>query len=229
MMVLAPKDEEELRQMLFFALQQEGPVALRYPRGAGLGVDLTKSFSGIPKGRAEVIRREGAVGILAVGSMVDTARKAGNLLGEKGIGTAVANMRFVKPLDEDLLLHWAMEKRLLVTMEENVLSGGFGSAVTECLADAGILVPVLRIGIGDFFVEQGTRKELLELCGMTAEQVAAKVEAKYLELGRSGHEEAGKTGHHREPEHKRKAPDGIGAFGEVQPEAAAVQRTENDQ
>ena len=119
--------------------------------------------------------------MLAVGSMVDAASRAADILGQEtpSLRAALANMRFVKPLDEDLLCRWAEEKKLLVTLEENVLAGGFGAAVLEVLADKGLSVPVLRIGIGDCFVEQGTRKELLELCGMTPERIARRVKEKY--------------------------------------------------
>ena len=181
MTVLAPKDEAELRQMLAFAMEEEGPVALRYPRGAGLGADLSGELAAIPKGKAEVLREEGDIGMLAVGSMVDAASRAADFLGQEtpSLRAALANMRFVKPLDEDLLCRWAEEKRLLVTLEENVLAGGFGAAVLEFLADRDFSVPVLRIGLGECFVEQGSRKDLLELCGMTPERIARRVKEKY--------------------------------------------------
>ncbi|MBR3457909.1 MAG: 1-deoxy-D-xylulose-5-phosphate synthase, partial [Selenomonadaceae bacterium] len=182
MTVLVPKDEAELRQMLAFAIRQDGPVALRYPRGAGLGADMSGELAGIVRGRAQILREEGDIGMLAVGTMVDAASRAADILRRESMEAAVANMRFVKPLDEELLCRWAKQKKLLVTLEENVLAGGFGSAVLEFLADHGFSVPVLRIGIGDSFVEQGTRQELLELCGMAADQIAARVKARHLEL-----------------------------------------------
>ena len=175
MHVLVPKDEEELRHMLATAIAIDGPAAIRYPRGAGRGVTLTDDFRTLPIGKAEVLHEEGEVALLAVGTMVEKAEKAAELLHEQGVEAAVVNMRFVKPLDEALILRYAAEKKLLVTLEENALAGGFGASVLECLADHGAAVPVLRFGIPDRFVEQGTRQELLSLCGLQAEAIAAAI------------------------------------------------------
>ena len=175
MTVMAPRDENELRQMLGAALEWKRPVALRYPRGAGLGIEVQKEFQPIPYGKAEVLSRRGKIALLAVGSMVDNASKAAIQLAGDGIAVSVVNMRFVKPLDRELLLELAGEMELLVTLEENVLAGGFGSAAAECLADAGAAVPLLRIGIEDAFVPQGSRNELWELCGLLPEQIAGRI------------------------------------------------------
>lgn len=175
MTIMAPKDENELRQMLGVALQWKRPVALRYPRGAGLGVTMEADFHDIPYGKAEVLSRQGKIAFLAVGSMVDNASKAAIELAGEGIASSVVNMRFVKPLDEALLRELAANMDILVSVEENVLAGGFGSAVAEFLADAALSVPLLRIGIGDAFVEQGSRTELWECCGLLPEQIAARV------------------------------------------------------
>jgi len=177
MTVMAPKDEAELRDMMKTALALGGPVAVRYPRGAAVGVPLPEAMTALPPGKAEVLRGEGAVALLAVGSMVQVAEKAADLLETEGITVRVINMRFVKPLDTELLLELSRDPEIrgLVTLEENMLAGGFGSAVLEALSDAGVLMPVRRFGIGDTFVEQGTREELLALCGLTAPQVAEGV------------------------------------------------------
>ena len=177
MTVMAPKDEAELRDMMKTALALGGPVAVRYPRGAAVGVKIPEAMTMLPLGKAEVLRNKGSIALLAIGSMVQAAEKAADLLAEEGIAVRVVNMRFVKPLDTELLLSLARDPEIrgLVTLEENVLAGGFGSAVLEALSDAGIQMPVRRFGIGDTFVEQGTREELLELCGLTAPQVAEGV------------------------------------------------------
>ncbi len=186
MTVLAPKDEAELRQMLAFAVSHDGPISIRYPRGAGLGTPMEEVFSPMPLGKAEILKESGPIGMLAIGSMVDTACRTGSLLKERGLEAAVANMRFVKPLDAELLRRWSEEKALLVTLEENVLAGGFGSSVLEFLAEENLSVPVMRVGIGDSFVEQGTRQELLALCGMTAEQITGKIAERYEVIADKG-------------------------------------------
>ena len=175
MKVLAPKDENELGRMLKTALSLEGPVALRYPRGEGIGAALEEPFTPLESLTAEVLEEEGEIALLAVGSMVDAAQKTAKLLQEEGLSAAVVNMRTVKPLDEELLHRMAHEKKMLVTMEENALAGGFGSAVIEALADAGLLVPVVRFGIGDAFIEQGKPQELLEMAGLQPEQMARSI------------------------------------------------------
>lgn len=175
MCVMAPKDEEELRHMLATAIAIPGPAAVRYPRGAGLGVALTDSFEKLPVGKAEVLQEKGEIAFLAVGTMVEHAKAAAAILAEEGIEAAVVNMRFIKPLDTALIDAMAKTKKLIITAEENVLAGGFGSAVAECLADSGQQVPLVRFGIPDRFIEQGTRKELLSLCGLQPEQMAERV------------------------------------------------------
>ena len=175
MTVMAPKDEGELQRMLVTALKLSAPVAIRYPRGAGLGVDLADSPAPLEIGRAEILSDSGAIGILAVGAMVQTALETAKLLQNKGVAVDVANMRFVKPFDAELVCRWADEKKLLVTMEENSLLGGFGSGVAEFLADAGLTVPLVRCGIKDEFIPQGKRAELLELVGLTPSAVAEKI------------------------------------------------------
>ena len=182
MCVMAPKDEEELRHMLATAIAIPGPAAVRYPRGAGLGVALTDSFEKLPVGKAEVLQEGGSIAFLAVGTMVEQVKEAAVLLAEEGIESTVVNMRFLKPLDTALIDEMAKTKKLLITAEENVLAGGFGSAVAEYLADSGQQVPLVRFGIPDRFIEQGTRKELLSLCGLQPEQMAECVRERLSHL-----------------------------------------------
>ncbi len=184
MTVFVPKDENELRQMLGKVVTMDTPTAVRYPRGAGLGVEIREEFADLTVGKAEVISEGGEVAFLAVGTMNETAIKAAEILAEQGIEATLANMRFVKPLDEELLLQLGTDKKLLVTLEENVLAGGFGSAVAEFLLDKGLPARLLRFGLPDAFVEQGSRKELLELVGLTPEAVAAKILARLQTISR---------------------------------------------
>ncbi|WP_337470719.1 1-deoxy-D-xylulose-5-phosphate synthase [Mitsuokella jalaludinii] len=182
MCVMAPKDEEELRHMLATAIAIEGPAAVRYPRGAGLGVPLTDSLETLPVGKAEVLQEAGDIAFLAVGTMVEKAKEAAAILKEEGIEAAVVNMRFIKPLDTERIDEMARTKRLLITAEENVLAGGFGSAVAEYLADHGIEVPLLRFGIPDRFIEQGPRRELLSLCGLQPDEMAERIRERLSQL-----------------------------------------------
>ena len=150
MTVMAPSDENECRQMLFTGFQMSGPVAVRYPRGIGTGVEIRKEMTALPVGRGEVRRQGRSVAILAFGSMLQPALEAAEAL-----DATVANMRFVKPLDRDLVLELARSHDLLVTVEENVVAGGAGSAVLEALQAAGSGVPALQLGLPDRFVDQG--------------------------------------------------------------------------
>lgn len=178
MTIFVPKDEEELRHMLATAINMDSPTAIRYPRGAGTGAELTAEFHMIPIGKAEVISDDGDIALLAVGTMVEQARAAAELLKADGIDSSVINMRFVKPLDTEIISKLANKKRLLVTLEENALIGGFGSAVAEFLADNDLLknTSLLRLGIPDKFIEQGTKDELFEICGLTPWQIKEKIE-----------------------------------------------------
>lgn len=175
MTVFVPKDENELRDMLYTAVHMDSPTAIRYPRGAGLGVPLSEGFREIEIGKAEALSEGDDVALLAVGTMVDAAKKAAAMLEEKGVHAAVVNMRFVKPIDTATIDATATKNKLLVTLEENVLPGGFGSAVAEYMADAGHRTPLLRIGIPDRFVSQGAKSKLLESCGLLPEQIAEKI------------------------------------------------------
>ena len=175
--IMAPKDENELRQMLAAAYACAGPVAIRYPRGAGIGVEVSQEFLPIPLGKAEILQEKGSIALLAVGTMVEKAVEAAALLAAEGIEVTVINARFIKPLDAEMLTGLAANMQLVVTMEENVLAGGFGSAVLEFLSQCPLMPKVVRIGIEDRFVEQGSRKVLLKEQGLSAENVVELVHA----------------------------------------------------
>lgn len=176
--IMAPADENELRQMLATALDLRQPVALRYPRGAGRGVKIAKEFTPLAIGKAEVLRDGGKIAFFAIGTMVEIAEKAAAILAAEGTETTVVNARFVKPLDEALLADLAERMDLIVTLEENVLAGGFGSAVLEFLNRRQLTkVQVECFGLPDAFIEQGTRSELLELCNLTEQAAADAVRA----------------------------------------------------
>lgn len=175
MTIFVPKDEDELRHMLYTAVKMDSPAAVRYPRGAGLGVDRSEPLHEIPVGEAETLREGTDVALLAVGSMVAKAVQTAELLEEKQISCTVINMRFVKPMDRTCVLREVNSKKLLVTMEENALIGGFGAGVAELLADEGQTVQLLRFGIPDQFIEQGTHDELLELVGLTPEKMCGRI------------------------------------------------------
>ncbi|TLM62513.1 MAG: 1-deoxy-D-xylulose-5-phosphate synthase [Deltaproteobacteria bacterium] len=158
--VMAPRDEQELRCALVTALGHEGPFAVRYPRGAGEGVDLGAAPAPLEIGRGEKLR-DGRDGVLcAVGVGVPAAMAAAEQLAAAGIEFAVVDGRFIKPLDGELLIGEAVRTGRVVTIEENALLGGFGSAVLELLAESGVNVPVLRLGLPDCFIEQGSQEEL---------------------------------------------------------------------
>ncbi|TRW90867.1 1-deoxy-D-xylulose-5-phosphate synthase [Candidatus Methylobacter oryzae] len=171
MLVMAPADENECRQMLYTGFLHEGPASVRYPRGKGPGVAVNKTMTALPIGKAEVRHQGSRIAILAWGSMVTPAMETG-----KQLGATVINMRFVKPIDTELVLELAKTHEVLITVEENVLAGGAGSAVNDFLQAQQILMPVLNIGLPDSFVEQGTREELLALCGLDTQGILAQVE-----------------------------------------------------
>lgn len=183
MTVFVPKDENELRHMLFTALHMAAPAAIRYPRGAGLGVPLDAALHEIEIGSSELLADHGgAVALLALGTMADAAVRAAALLKARGIAACVVNMRFAKPVDTARIDALARTARLFVTLEENVLAGGFGASVASYMADAGLVLPLLRIGVPDRFIPQGARALLLEECGLTPERIAARVAEKWAEM-----------------------------------------------
>jgi 1-deoxy-D-xylulose-5-phosphate synthase len=180
MVIMAPKDEAELRDMLFTAIQyNKGPVAIRYPRGSAFGVPLKPGFELLKIGKAEQLTDGENVAMLAVGSMVDYAVKAAERLRSDGISCEVINMRFVKPLDTDLLDTIAEKHSKIITLEENTLVGGFGSGVLEYFAEKKYKCDVLRIGLPDNFIDHGTQSELHHLLGIDPEGIADKVKIFY--------------------------------------------------
>ncbi|HWI39853.1 MAG TPA: 1-deoxy-D-xylulose-5-phosphate synthase [Verrucomicrobiae bacterium] len=178
MAVMAPKDENELRHMLKTAIYCDRPAAIRYPRGNGYGVKLDQQIVSLPFGKGELLAEGSDVVIAAVGSCVLPAMEASALLAARGIRAGVINARFVKPLDRELLLAHASATGRLVTVEENALQGGFGSAVLEMLEEEGAEgVRVKRIGIPDRYVPQGSQAQLRADLSLDAEGIARNVES----------------------------------------------------
>jgi 1-deoxy-D-xylulose-5-phosphate synthase len=172
MVVMAPADENECRQMLYTGHTLDQPAAVRYPRGTGPGAAVSREMVRLPVGKGE-LRREGrGVALLAFGAILATALEVGELL-----NASVANMRFVKPLDEDLIARLARGHHGIVTLEDNAVAGGAGSAVNEALAAHGISIPVLNLGIPDRFIEHGSRAECLASAGLDAASVLAAIRA----------------------------------------------------
>ncbi len=173
MVIMAPKDENELQHMLKTALEYPGPTALRYPRGSGLGVFIDTAPRALPIGKAELLREGNDLAILAIGTMVQPAIEAAkNLEEDEQISATVVNARFVKPLDAELILDIAQKIKKIITVEENVIQGGFGSAVLEFLQAAGVDAVVVRcLGLPDQFVEHGTQNELRRAYGLDAEGI----------------------------------------------------------
>ncbi len=184
--LMAPKDENELQHMLKTAINHSGPVALRYPRGNGYGVPLEQELKSLPIGTAELIR-EGSDGvILALGSMVMPAFEAAEALAGEGINLTVVNARFVKPLDQELILSLVQRFGRLVTVEENALQGGFGTAVLELLEQQGVNgVPVLRLGYPDQYIEQGEQHELRAIYGLDAAGITSALR-RFIKLDATG-------------------------------------------
>src|ERR1700733_4455628 len=172
MVIMAPADENECRQMLYTATTLSSPAAVRYPRGTGPGVPVAAEMTALPVGRAQ-IRREGRSGlaILAFGALVESARKIAERL-----DATLVNMRFIKPLDEKLVTALAARHRAIVTIEENAIIGGAGSGVGEILAANGLQLPLLHIGIPDRFIEHGSRDTCLKAAGLDPEGLSAGVE-----------------------------------------------------
>ncbi|MFN0118280.1 MAG: 1-deoxy-D-xylulose-5-phosphate synthase [Elusimicrobiota bacterium] len=172
--VMAPKDENELQHMLKTALNyKQGPVAIRYPRGAGYGVALDTTLNLIPWGKGEVLQEGEETAIFAIGNMVQPSVEAAKMLSTQGISVKVINARFVKPLDKNWLLDTLKGIKTVLTVEENVIAGGFGSAIKEYLE--GTDIKVYSLGIPDRFIEHGTQPKLRSLVGLTTENIAESV------------------------------------------------------
>jgi 1-deoxy-D-xylulose-5-phosphate synthase len=179
MTVMAPADENECRQMLYTAFTLDGPATVRYPRGAGPGVEVAKAMKALPIGRGEVCREGRRIAILAFGAMLGPALEAGEAL-----NATVANMRFVKPLDRELAFRLAASHDVIVTVEESVVAGGAGSAVAEALAGDGVVVPLLMLGLPDRFVEHGDPQQLLADCGLDGAGIARSIREHLEKSGR---------------------------------------------
>lgn len=176
MVIMAPKDESELRDMLYTAVNyKDGPIALRYPRGSAVGVEMKNHFDEVQIGKAEKLREGDDVAFLAVGSMVQYSLKAAEKLASEGIVCEVINMRFIKPLDTNMLDYIAGKHLKIVTLEESTLVGGFGSAVLEYFNEKNYKNDILRVGLPDQYVEHGTQKELHHLLKIDPESIIERV------------------------------------------------------
>ena len=181
MTVMAPADENECRQMLYTALQQPNPTAVRYPRGAGAGVATVKQMTALPVGRGEIRRQSTApkgsrIAILAFGTMV-----APSLAAAEALDATVANMRFVKPVDAELIRELAQTHDALVTIEEGCIMGGAGSACIESLLANGVVRPVLQLGLPDSFIDHGDPAKLLAECGLDGAGIERSIRARFFE------------------------------------------------
>ncbi len=163
LVLMAPADENECRQMLYTGMQFDQPAAVRYPRGRGPGVQINKQMQALPIGKAEIRRRGKHIALLAFGAMVEASQPSAEAL-----NLTLVNMRFIKPLDEKLILEMAASHDSLVTIEDNAISGGAGSAVNELLVARDVRIPILNLGLPDRFIEHGSREECLKLVGLDA-------------------------------------------------------------
>jgi 1-deoxy-D-xylulose-5-phosphate synthase len=177
MVIMAPSDANECRQMLTTAYHYKGPAAVRYPRGSSPEIQIEKNLLSIPFGKGCFCRYGEKISILAFGSLVPAAIKAGEKL-----NATVVNMRFIKPLDEELIKKLAATHELLVTVEENAVQGGAGSAVNEFLAQQDITIPILNLGLPDQFLEHGIPKEMLAACGLDSEGITRSIQTKMQKL-----------------------------------------------
>jgi 1-deoxy-D-xylulose-5-phosphate synthase len=176
MVVMAPKDENEFQHMIKTAIEHPGPAAVRYPRGIGCGVPMDQELKTLTIGKAELIKDGNEAVIVAIGNMVCPSIEAAKRLAEEGIAVAVVNARFVKPLDAELILSFAKKTGRVISVEEHVLLGGFGSAVLECLDANGMTgVKTHRIGLPDTYIEHGAQKLLRQKYGLDADGIYASV------------------------------------------------------
>jgi len=173
LVIMAPCDENETRQMLYTGFQLNQPVAVRYPRGTGPGVSVEKQMSALPLGKGEIRRSGKKIAFLSFGPMLEACLSVAAEL-----DASVANMRFIKPLDSALILELAAQHDLLVTVDENTVAGGAGSAVNECLAENLCLIPVLNLGLPERPVQHGTRGEMLTDAGLDSDGILAAVQTK---------------------------------------------------
>ncbi|MHB1341628.1 MAG: 1-deoxy-D-xylulose-5-phosphate synthase [Coriobacteriia bacterium] len=186
--IMAPADEAELVHMLHTAIAADGPVAIRYPRGAGSGVDLPQTPVVLEAGRSEVRREGDEVAILAIGRMVGVAEDAADMLAADGVSATVINLRWAKPIDLEQVSRVAVSHVLLVTLEENTGLGGVGAAVLEGMSDLGLTTPVLRLAVPDCFVTHGAMSKLLSEVGLTPEAVRGAILGRLMDV-RAAHSE----------------------------------------
>jgi 1-deoxy-D-xylulose-5-phosphate synthase len=172
---MSPKDEDELQDMMLTALEHDGPSAIRYPRGTGPGVAVKVEPQALEIGKAEVLQDGSDVAIFALGSMVGEAQRLAKMLKAEGQNVAVINARFAKPIDVECVRRYARRCGLVITMEDHVLAGGFGSVVLETLSAAEIDTPVVRVGWPDEFIEHGKPEALRAKYGLTAEAAMERV------------------------------------------------------
>jgi 1-deoxy-D-xylulose-5-phosphate synthase len=176
MTLMAPKDENELQHMLHTAIHHNGPIAVRYPRGNGYGVAMDQELKQLPIGKGEILMEGDTAAIFAIGTMVYPSIKAAEILAQEGLYITVVNARFIKPLDRELIMAVTAKCRLIFTVEENVLQGGFGSALLELLEEIKVYDMITtRIGFPDSYIEQGEQAELKALHGLDAEGIASRI------------------------------------------------------
>ena len=176
--LMAPAEENECRQMLYTGFMHDGPAAVRYPRGGGPGVALQEQMSALPIGKAEVRRRGHGIAILAFGTMVAACESVA-----EGLDATLVNMRFIKPLDEDLIVEMAESHDLLVAVDENVIAGGAGSAVNEVLALHAVPHFVLNLGLPDRLLQHGSRDDMLADAGLTSESIEVSIRSYQEKIG----------------------------------------------
>ncbi|QUV71189.1 1-deoxy-D-xylulose-5-phosphate synthase [Acinetobacter baumannii] len=188
MVIMAPKDENECRQMLHTAYAYNGPAAVRYPRGAGVGVEIQKEMTVLELGKAEIVAETKAnsdeqITVLAFGSRVMVALEAAEQFAQKhDVSVCVVNMRFVKPLDEQMIRDLAEHTHLFVTVEEHAIMGGAGSAVNEFMAQEQIVKPIINLGLPDSFLHQATHNQMLQDCGLDAKGILNSIERAWLKV-----------------------------------------------
>ncbi len=180
MVVMAPADENECRAMLTTGFRHAGPAAVRYPRGTGPGVAIHEALETLPIGKAELRRRGHGLALLSFGAMLEPAAE---LAAE--LGATLVNMRFVKPLDEAMILELARDHEALVTLEDNAIAGGAGSGVAECLAAHGVEVPILHLGLPDAFLEHGSREQVLSMAGLDLPSMRHAIRARFPRLAQA--------------------------------------------
>jgi 1-deoxy-D-xylulose-5-phosphate synthase len=171
LIIMAPSDENETRQLLYTGYQFNGPAAVRYPRGTGTGAVIDKTLTALPIGKGLVKRKGSTVAILNFGTLLGSALQAGEQL-----DATVVDMRFVKPLDKEMILSLAKSHELLVTLEENSIAGGAGSAVSEFLAEQAVVMPILQLGLPDQFIDHANHQQQLEMVGLDAQQILSRIQ-----------------------------------------------------